>query len=78
MVSVSNVESVAANDVALQLHGRKVVYGHVTTTSDRQVLIQITYDLMSPRKPLLSTSELKRRGVTIILNSDDDLISFRW
>ena len=32
---------------------------------------------MSVRKPLLSTSALKRRGVTIIFNNDYDRIIFR-
>ena len=32
---------------------------------------------MSVRKPLLSTSALKRRGVTIIFNHDDDRIICR-
>ena len=64
MVSSSNVEAVAANSAALEHHGQKVVYGHVTTNSGRRVLIQITFDVMSVRKPLLSTSALKRRGVT--------------
>ena len=77
MVSSTNVEAVAANDVALQHYGQKVVYGHVTTNSGRQILIQITFDVVSVRKPLLSTSALKRRGVTIIFNHDDDRIIFR-
>ena len=46
-VSGSNVEAVAANDVALQHCGQKVVHGHVAITSSRQVLIQITFDVMS-------------------------------
>ena len=50
------------------------MYGHVPTTSGRQVLKQITCDVMSVRKLLLSTSELKRRGVTIIFNHDHDRI----
>ena len=32
---------------------------------------------MDVRKPLLSTSALKRRGVKIICNHDDDRIIFR-
>ena len=66
LVSSSNVEAVAANNEALRQYGQKVVYGHVSTNSGRRVLIQITFDVMSVRKPLLSTSALKRRGVTII------------
>ena len=38
--------------------------------------MQITFDAMSVRKPLLSTSALKRRGVTIIFNHDYDRIIF--
>ena len=72
--SSTNVEAVAANNVALQHYGQKVVYGHVMTNSGRRILIQITFDV---RKPLLSTSALKRRGVTIIFNHDYDHIIFR-
>ena len=68
MVSSTNVEAVAANNVALQHYGQKVVYGHVMTNSGRRILIQITFDVMNLRKPLLSTSALKRRGVTMIFN----------
>ena len=35
MVSSSNVEAVAANNVALQHYGQKVVYGHVMTNSGK-------------------------------------------
>ena len=77
VVSATNVEAVAANDVALQHYGQKVVQGHVTTSSGRQVVIHITFDVMSVRKPLLSTSPLKRRGVTIIFNHDYDRNIFR-
>ena len=77
MVSSTNVEAVAANNVALQHYGQKVVYGHVTTNSGRRILIQNTFDVMSVRKPLLSTSALKRRGVTTIFNHDNDRIIFR-
>ena len=54
-----------------------VVYGHVMTNSRRRILIQITFDVMSVRKPLLSTSALKHRGLTIIFNHDYDRIIFR-
>ena len=77
MVSSTNVEAVAANNVALQLCGQKVVYGHVMTNSGRRILIQITFDVMNLRKPLLSTSALNHRGVTIIFNHDYDRIIFR-
>ena len=70
MVSSTNVEAVAANNVALQ-H-----FGHVMTNSGRRILIQITFDVMNVRKTLLSTSALKR-GVTIIVNHDYDRIIFR-
>ena len=60
-----------------EFHGQKVVYGHVTTNSGRRIVIQITFDVMSVRKPLLSTSARKRRGVTIIFNHDYDRINFR-
>ena len=69
MVSSTNVEVVAANNVALQHYGQKVVYGHVMTNSGS--------DVMNVRKPLLSTSALKHRGVTIIFNHDYDRIIFR-
>ena len=77
MVSFTNVEAVTANNVALQHYGQKVVYGHVMTNSGRRILIHTTFDVMSMRKPLLSTSALKRRGVIIISNHDDDSIIFR-
>ena len=77
MVSSTNVEAVAANNVARQHYGQKVVYGHVTTNSGRRILIQITFDVMNVRKPLLSTFALKRHGVTIIFNHDYDRIIFR-
>ena len=54
-----------------------MVYGHVMTNSGRRFLIQITFDVMNVRKPLLSTSALKHRGVTIIFNHDYDRIIFR-
>ena len=74
MVSSTNVEAAAANNVALQHYGQKMVYGHVTTN---RILIQILFDVMNVRKPLLSTSALKQRGVTIIFNHDYDRIIFR-
>ena len=78
MVSSTAFESVAANNVALQHYGQKVVYGHVMTNSGRRILIQITVDVVSVNcDPLLSTSALKRRGVTIIFNHDYDRIIFR-
>ena len=70
MVGSTNVDAVAANNVALQHYGQKVVYGHVMTNSGKRILIQITCDVMNVRKPLLSTSALKHRGVTIIFNHD--------
>ena len=75
-MSSSNVEAVAANSEALRHYGQKVVHGHVTTNSGRRVLIQITFDVMSVRKPLLSTSALKRRGITNIFNHDYARIIF--
>ena len=77
MVSSFNVEAVAANSVALQHYGQKVVYGHVMTNSGKRILVQITFGVMSVRKPLLSTSSLKHRGVTIIFNHDYDRIICR-
>ena len=47
------------------------------TNSGRRVLIRITFDVMSVRKPLLSTSALKRKGVTIVCNRDYDRIILR-
>ena len=49
----------------------------MVTNSGKRILIQITFDVMNVRKPLLSTSALKRRGVTIIFNHDYDRIIFR-
>ena len=60
MVSSTNVDAVAANNVALQHYGQKVVYGHVMTNCGKRILSQITFDVMNVRKPLLSTSALKR------------------
>ena len=77
LVGCPNIESVTANNATLRHYGREVVYGHVTTNRGRQILIQITFDVMSVRKPLLGTSALKRRGVTIIFNHDYDRILFR-
>ena len=77
MVSSTNVDAVAANNVALQHYGQKVVCGHVMTNSRKRILIQITFDVMNVRKPLLSTSALKHRGVTIIFNHDYHRIIFR-
>ena len=54
----------------------KVVYGHVMTNSGKRILILSTFDVMNVRKPLLSISALKHRGVTIIFNHDDDRIIF--
>ena len=62
---------------ALQHYGQQVVYGHVMTNSGKRILIQITLDVMNVRKSLLSTSALKHRGVTIIINHDYDRIIFR-
>ena len=78
MVSSTNVEAVAANNVALQHYGQKVVYGHVMTSSGKRILIQVTFDVMNVRKSLLSTSALNHRGVTIIFNHDCDRIVSRW
>ena len=76
MVSSTYVEAVAANNVALQHYGQKVAYRHVMANSGRRISIQITFDLMNVRKPLLSTSALKHRGVTIIFNHDYDRVIF--
>ena len=72
MVSSTNVDGVAANNVALQHYGQK----WLMTNSGKRILIQITFDVTNVRKPLLSTSALKRRGVTIIFNHDYDRIIF--
>ena len=71
MVSSTYVETVAANNVALQHYGQKVISGHVMSNSDRR------FDVMNVRKPLLSTSALKHCGVTVIFNHDYDRIIFR-
>ena len=68
MVSSTNVDAVAANNVALQHYGQKVVYGDVMTNSGKRILIRITFDVMNVHKPPLSTSALKHRGVTLIFN----------
>ena len=75
VVSASNVDAAAANDVVVQHYGQNVVYGHVMTAD--KFLIQVTFDVVSVRKPLLSTSALKRRRVTLIFNHDYDRIIFR-
>ena len=50
----------ASNSKAVALHH------HVTTNSGRRVSVQITFDVMSVRRPLLIiTSALKRRGKSI-------------
>ena len=67
----------ATDNVALQQYGQKVVYGHVMTNSGKRILIQITFDVMNVRKPLLSNSALKHRGVTTIFNHDYDRIIFQ-
>ena len=77
LVSSTNVDALAANNVALQHYGQKVVYGHVMTNSGKRILIQITFDVMNVRKLFLSTSALKHRGVTIIFDHDYDRIIFR-
>ena len=77
LVGCTNIEAVTAHNATLRQFGRNVVYGHVTTNRSKQILIQITVDVMSVRKPLLSTSAPKRRGVTIIFNHDYDRIIFR-
>ena len=77
LVGCTNVEAVTANNATLRHYGRKVACGHVTTNSGKRVLMQITFDVMSVRKPFRSTSALKHRGVTIIFNHDYDRIIFR-
>ena len=50
--------------------------GHLMTNSGKRILIQITFDVINVRKPLMSTSALEHRGVTIRFNHDyDHLIS---
>ena len=74
MVSSTNDDAVAANNVALRTKS------DLRTRDDeqrRRILIQITFDVMNVREPLLSTSALKHRGVTIIFNHDYDRIIFR-
>ena len=77
MVSSTKVEAAAAKNVALEHYGQNVVYGHVMTNSGKRFLIQITFDVMNVRKPLVSISALKHRGVTIIFNHDYDRTIFR-
>ena len=72
MMSSTNVDAVAANNVALQHYEQKVVYGHVMTNSGKRIWIQIWFDVMKVCKPLLSTSALTHRDVTIIFNHDYD------
>ena len=73
----SNIRTVAANVIEPQHFGQKVVRPHVTTDRGRRVLTQIKFDVMSVREPLLSTSALKRQGVTISFSHDYDRIIFR-
>ena len=77
MMSSTNFDAVAANNVVLQHCGQKVVYGHVMTDSGNRILIQITFDVRNVRKPLLGTSAIKPCGVTVIFNNDCDRIIFR-
>ena len=58
-------------------HWEKLRRKWCAETWRRTVLIQITFDVMSVRKPLWSTSALKRRGATIIFNHDYDRIIFQ-
>ena len=57
MVSSTNVDAVAANNVALQHYGQNVVYGHVMTNSGRRLLdpdhIWRTLDVVNVRKTFL-------------------------
>ena len=68
MVSSTNVETVGANNV--QHCGQK--RGRLQTCDDEQW--QTNFDRV--RYPFLRTSSMKRRGVTIIFNHDDDSIIF--
>ena len=56
---------------------RTTSHCNTTENSGKRILIQITFDVMNVCKPLLSTSALKHRGVTIIFNHDYDRIIFR-
>ena len=62
MVSSTNVQVVAANNVALQHYGQKVFCGHVMTNSGKRISIQITFDVMNVRRLLLSTETSWRRN----------------
>ena len=77
MVSSTNVDAVEANNVALQHYGQKSGVRARDDEQRKRILIQITFDLMNARKPLLSTSALKHCGVTIIFNHEYDCIIFR-
>ena len=56
---------------------KKWCTGTTVRNRGKRILIQITFDVMNVRKPLLSTSALKQRGVTIIFNLDFDRIIVR-
>ena len=73
MVSSTNVDAVAANNVALQHNGQK---SGVRERDDEQWKTNLDPD-HNVRKTLLSTQQLKHRGVTIIFNHDYDAIIFR-
>ena len=47
------------------------------TNSGERILIQITFNVMNVRKPLLSSSSLEHRGVTLIFDHDYDRIILR-
>ena len=68
MVSSFNVKAVAAATLRTE--------SGLTTNSGRRILIQITSDVMSVRKPFLSTYALKRPGVTNTFNHDCGRIIF--
>ena len=75
MVSSTNVDAVAANNVALQHCGQK---SGVRARDDEQwkTNLQITCDVRNV-KPLSGTSAMKHRRVTIIINHVYDRIIFR-
>ena len=63
--------------VARQHCGRTAVCGRVTTNSGRRVVTHVTFEVMSVRKPLLSTSAPNRQGVRIIFSHDYGRIIFQ-
>ena len=78
MVSSTNVRSCGSEQRGTAtMRTKKWCTARVMTNSGKRILIQITFDVMNVRKPLLSTSAVQHRGVTILFNHDYDRIIFQ-